>query len=49
MRSRLAGLLDLAPEEVNVKATTCEGMGFVGRREGIVAFALVTLEPSAHP
>ncbi|MDD5563790.1 MAG: 2-C-methyl-D-erythritol 2,4-cyclodiphosphate synthase [Thermoanaerobaculaceae bacterium] len=49
MRSRLAGMLDLAPEDVSVKATTCEGMGFVGRREGIVAFALVTLEPSVRP
>ncbi len=49
MRARLAELLALAPEDVNVKATTCEGMGFVGRKEGIVAFALVTLEPAAHP
>ncbi|HVN75837.1 MAG TPA: 2-C-methyl-D-erythritol 2,4-cyclodiphosphate synthase, partial [Thermoanaerobaculaceae bacterium] len=48
MVARLAELLDLAPEDVNVKATTCEGMGFVGRREGIVAFALVTLEPATH-
>jgi 2-C-methyl-D-erythritol 4-phosphate cytidylyltransferase/2-C-methyl-D-erythritol 2,4-cyclodiphosphate synthase len=48
MRARLGGLLGLGEDEVSVKATTCEGMGFVGRREGIVAFALVTLEPSAH-
>ncbi|MGD1147284.1 MAG: 2-C-methyl-D-erythritol 2,4-cyclodiphosphate synthase [Thermoanaerobaculaceae bacterium] len=48
MRARLAELLGLAPDEVNVKATTCEGMGFVGRKEGVVAFALVTLEPAAH-
>ena len=48
MRARLAELLGLAADEVNVKATTCEGMGFVGREEGIVAFALVTLEPSAN-
>jgi 2-C-methyl-D-erythritol 4-phosphate cytidylyltransferase / 2-C-methyl-D-erythritol 2,4-cyclodiphosphate synthase len=49
MRAHLAELLGLGEDEVNVKATTCEGMGFVGRREGIVAFALVTLEPSARP
>ena len=48
MRSRLAEILDLTPEDVNIKATTCEGMGFVGRREGVVALALVTLEPAMH-
>ncbi len=45
MRARLAQLLGLESELVNLKATTCEGMGFVGRREGIVALAIVTLEP----
>ena len=30
--------------EIGLKATTCEGMGFVGRREGLVAMAVVTLE-----
>ncbi|MBZ5588810.1 MAG: 2-C-methyl-D-erythritol 2,4-cyclodiphosphate synthase [Acidobacteriia bacterium] len=49
MRARVAELLGLAPDDVNIKATTCEGMGFVGRKEGVVAFALVTLEPSANP
>jgi 2-C-methyl-D-erythritol 4-phosphate cytidylyltransferase / 2-C-methyl-D-erythritol 2,4-cyclodiphosphate synthase len=44
MRSRLAELLGLPPEDVSVKATTCEGLGFVGRREGVVAMAIVTLE-----
>jgi 2C-methyl-D-erythritol 2,4-cyclodiphosphate synthase len=29
---------------VNLKATTGEGMGFVGREEGAAAFAVVTLE-----
>jgi len=45
MRARLAELLGVAVERVNLKATTSEGMGFVGRREGIVALAVVTLEP----
>jgi 2-C-methyl-D-erythritol 4-phosphate cytidylyltransferase/2-C-methyl-D-erythritol 2,4-cyclodiphosphate synthase len=44
MRDRLAALLGVDPAEVSVKATTCEGLGFVGRREGLVAMAVVTLE-----
>ncbi len=48
MRARLAELLDLSPDDVTVTATTSVGMGFVGRREGIAALAVVTLEPSAH-
>jgi 2-C-methyl-D-erythritol 4-phosphate cytidylyltransferase/2-C-methyl-D-erythritol 2,4-cyclodiphosphate synthase len=47
MRERLAQLLGLDVQHVSLKATTCEGLGFVGRGEGIVAFAIVTLEPSA--
>jgi len=48
MRARVGELLRVRPDDVNVKATTAEGMGFVGRKEGIVAVALVTLEPSAR-
>ena len=44
MRARLGELLGLAAGAVSVKATTCEGLGFVGRREGVVAMAIVTLE-----
>ncbi len=44
MRARLAELLGIDAEDVGLKATTCEGMGFVGRSEGLVAIALVTLE-----
>jgi 2-C-methyl-D-erythritol 4-phosphate cytidylyltransferase/2-C-methyl-D-erythritol 2,4-cyclodiphosphate synthase len=46
MRAKLAQLLGLAADQVNLKATTCEGMGFVGRGEGIVALSVVTLEPA---
>lgn len=44
MRTRLAELLGLSLDDVGLKATTCEGLGFVGRREGVVAMAMVTLE-----
>jgi len=43
MQANLAADLDVAPEQVNVKATTTEGMGFTGRAEGIAAYAVVLL------
>lgn len=43
MVENLAALLGLVPSAVNLKATTTEGMGFVGRQEGVVALAVVTL------
>jgi 2-C-methyl-D-erythritol 4-phosphate cytidylyltransferase/2-C-methyl-D-erythritol 2,4-cyclodiphosphate synthase len=43
MRERLAEALGVSPAQVNVKATTGEGMGFVGRGEGIAAHAVVLL------
>jgi 2-C-methyl-D-erythritol 2,4-cyclodiphosphate synthase len=44
MRANIAADLGIAPERVNIKATTTEKMGFVGRAEGIVAHAVVLLE-----
>ncbi len=43
IRERLAAALGLAPGRVNVKATTGERMGFVGRGEGVVAMAVAGL------
>ena len=43
MRDHLAAALEIAHTRVNVKATTGEGMGFVGRGEGVVAQAVATL------
>ena len=44
MRARIAHALGLAVENVSVKAKTNEGMGFVGRREGVAAAAVATVE-----
>ncbi|MFY0664189.1 MAG: 2-C-methyl-D-erythritol 2,4-cyclodiphosphate synthase [Natronospirillum sp.] len=43
MRERIAALLDCDVEYVNVKATTTEKLGFVGRREGIATYAVLLL------
>jgi len=44
MRERLAQALGIAPAAVNVKATSGEGIGFVGRGEGVAALAIATLD-----
>jgi len=45
MRERLAEALGCPPESVNVKAATGEGLGFVGRAEGIAALAVAVIIP----
>ena len=43
MCGNVAADLDLSPTQVNIKATTTEGLGFVGREEGIAALAVAML------
>ena len=43
IRTNLARALGLPPQRVNVKATTGEGIGFVGRGEGVAALAVASL------
>jgi 2-C-methyl-D-erythritol 2,4-cyclodiphosphate synthase len=44
MREAMAGVLRIKPDDISIKATTTERMGFVGREEGVVAYATVLLE-----
>jgi len=44
MQKRLAAVLEVDPSAVNIKATTGEKMGFIGREEGMMAEAVVLLE-----
>ncbi len=46
MRTVIAGILEITTDDVSVKATTTEQMGFVGREEGLVAYATVLLVKS---
>lgn len=46
MRDNLARRMKVAPEQVNVKATTEEKLGFTGAEEGIAAHAVCLLEPN---
>ncbi len=44
MRNRLADVLNLPSDRINIKAKTNEGMGFVGRQEGIAVLAVAAVK-----
>jgi len=48
MRSRLAGACGIDADRIGVKATTSEGMGAIGRREGIAALAVALIETATR-
>lgn len=43
MRSTLANIMGVEAEDVSIKATTNEKMGFIGREEGVAAYAVVLI------
>lgn len=46
MKECLAEVMDIDQDDVSIKATTTENLGFVGREEGVSAYAVVLLEKS---
>jgi 2-C-methyl-D-erythritol 2,4-cyclodiphosphate synthase len=44
MRECMAGVIGCDPDQISIKATTTERLGFTGREEGISAYAVVLLE-----
>ncbi len=43
MREAISAILETAPEDISIKATTTEKLGFTGRGEGVVAIAVALL------
>lgn len=47
MQQAIAAILQVTEKDISIKATTAETMGFVGRQEGLVAYATVLLQKGA--
>lgn len=47
MQACLAEVMNVTPDQVSIKATTTEHLGFVGREEGMAAYAVVLIEKQA--
>lgn len=43
MRKQIAKILEISTDDISIKATTTEKMGFIGREEGVAAYAVVLL------
>jgi len=48
MQTKLAEVMDIDVDEVSIKATTTEKLGFTGREEGISAYAIVLIEKTDY-
>jgi len=44
MRENISDVLNINMDQISVKATTTEGMGFVGKKEGMAAYAVVLMD-----
>jgi 2-C-methyl-D-erythritol 2,4-cyclodiphosphate synthase len=43
MRSLISGIVETTPDNISIKATTTEKLGFIGREEGVAAFAVALI------
>lgn len=48
MQAAIAAIIGIKPADISIKATTTEKMGFVGREEGLMAYATVLLVRGEH-
>ena len=46
MQQNIAAAIDIAVDDISIKATTNETMGFIGREEGVVAYAVCLIQKS---